>query len=116
MSDASLLAALATLPPLWATEACETAELILPMRFTCRWHALSWYPVERDGDVLFGFPTRIVPERRHVHLRQLLDRHHGDAVVRDANHRPAAAPDVPEIWAHRLDDITPFRPSRVPLP
>lgn len=73
MPDASPLAALDTLPPLWATEARETPELILPLRFTCGWHALSWYPVERNGDVLFGFTTRVVPEWCHFHIRQVLE-------------------------------------------
>lgn len=116
MTDENRIDVLADLPPLWATEARETAELVLPLRLTCRWHGLNWYPVEKGGDVLFGLTTRVIPEWRHFHISELLGRHHGDPVVIDRNHKPAAAPDVPEIWAHRLDDTTPFWPSRVELP
>ncbi|MEN3164111.1 hypothetical protein WI697_18870 [Tistrella mobilis] len=116
MSGEKLVETLADLPPLWATEARETAELVLPLRFRCRWHAMNWFPVEREGDILFGFTTRVIPEWRHFHVGELLGRHQGDPVLIDRAHHPALVPDVPDIRAHRLDDISPFWPSRINLP
>ncbi len=113
MRDESPVAIIERLPPLWTTEARETAELILPLRFRCRWHNMNWYPVERSGNVLFGFTSRVVPEWRHFHIGELLGPHHDDPVVFERGHRPVPAPDVPDIRAHRLADISPFWPSRV---
>jgi hypothetical protein len=107
---------IADLPPLWDSEARETGEIILPLRFRCPWHALTWYPVERDGDILFGLTTRIVPEWRHFDVSEIMGRHHGHPVVVDRDHRPAPVPQVPHIRDAHLADITPFVPSKVRLP
>ena len=106
----------ADLPPLWATEARETAEIVLPIRFASRWHNLSWYPTERSGDVLFGLTLVTVPAWRHFHVTELTDRHGDHPVLIDRTHRPAPAPEVPALAGACLLDLTPFHPTKPRLP
>lgn len=107
---------LGDLPPLWETEARETSELILPLRFSCPWHRLTWFPVERTGDVLYGLCLHTVPEWRHFSLSELMARYRGQPVLIDRAHHPAPVPQVPEVRAHALDDLSPFIPTRPQLP
>lgn len=100
------------LPPLWSTEAKTTEEIVLPIRLSCRWHRLVWYPVERTDDVLFGFTLRIVPEWRHFHASELTGRYAGHDVVVDGAHLPRPVTTTTEVRLHKLDDLTPFIPSR----
>ncbi|MBX9803916.1 MAG: hypothetical protein K2Y04_14290 [Caulobacteraceae bacterium] len=110
MSDA--LSATDKLPPLWSTEAKATEEIVLPLRLSCRWHRLVWYPVERTGDVLFGFTLRMLPEWRHFHASELTARYAGHDVVVDAAHLPRPATATTEVRLHKLDDLTPFIRTR----
>lgn len=110
--DDAVEKALAHLPPLWTTESRETEDIFLPVRLSSRWHRLTWYPVERDDDVLFGLTLWTVPEWRHFRIEEL-DRPYGGFPVKvDRTHVPQRVPRVPEIAIHRLDDLTPFAPSR----
>lgn len=110
MND-DLAQALAVLPPLWTTETRDTEDLVLPVRLTCRWHRLTWYPVERSGEVLFGLTVMARPEWRHFHIEELARSHGGFPVTVDRAHVPQRVPRVPEIAMHRFDDLTPFAPS-----
>jgi hypothetical protein len=102
---------LSALPPLWTTEAKDTEDLVLPLRFACRWHRLTWYPVEKTGDVLFGLTLVTTPAWRHFHLRELAVNHGSHPVRMDASHVAQRAPLVPEVALYRLDDLAPFVPS-----
>lgn len=104
--------AVAKLPPLWTTESLETEDIVLPIRLASRWHRLTWYPVERGGDVLFGLTLWTVPEWRHFRIDELLHSYAGFPVTVDRAHVPQRVPRVPEIAIHRLDDVTPFAPNR----
>lgn len=104
--------ALAHLPPLWSTESRETEDIVLPVRITSRWHRLTYYPVERSDDVLFGLTLVQRPEWRHFHIHELDRTYGGFPVAVDRTHVPQRVPRVPEIAIHRLDDLTPFVPSR----
>ena len=106
------LSPLVTLPPLMTTDARETTELVLPILYTCKWHGLAWLPVEASGPVLFGLTSRIVPEWRWFDRRELETSYGGERVVLDAHHVPAPAHEVSLVRLHRLDDLTPFVPSR----
>ena len=106
------LSPLASLPALMSTESRETAELTLPLLYRCRWHGLSWLPVEAGpGPVLFGLTVRIVLEWRFFDVRELETTYGGDAVELDHHHLPAPAHEVSLVRLHRLDDLTPFLPS-----
>ncbi|HLO75165.1 MAG TPA: hypothetical protein VK196_01760 [Magnetospirillum sp.] len=107
---------LSDLPPLWATDGRETAELVLPLRLACRWHRLTWYPVERSGDVLYGLTLETVPRWRHFDLSELMARHGGHPALLDPAHRPAAATAVPELADALLLDLSPFHPTKPRLP
>lgn len=107
---------LADLPPLWDSEARETNSLILPIRLSCLWHRLFWYPIERTGDVFYGLTLETVPRWRHFHLSELMSRYGGHPVLLDTEHRPAVAPMVPELAQATLLDLTPFCPTQPKLP
>lgn len=101
---------LSRLPPLWSTEARDTAEIVLPLRFTCRWHRLTWYPVERSGHTLFGLTLRTVPEWRHFDQSELTGAHHSRSVHLDWTHVARTVPQVPEVRLHDLADLSTFAP------
>jgi hypothetical protein len=103
--------ALGRLPPLWATEARDTEDIVLPLRLTCRWHRLTWYPVERDEDIVFGLTLTTLPQWRHFHLDELVRPYGGHAVKLDPAHVAMRAPHVPEVALHCFDDLAPFTPS-----
>ena len=107
---------LADLPPLWDSEARETADLILPLRLSCKWHSLFWYPIEQTGDVYYGLTLETVPRWRHFHLSEMMTRYGGHPVLLDTDHRPALARTVPELAKASLLDLTPFMPTKPKLP
>ncbi|WP_019647228.1 hypothetical protein [Novispirillum itersonii] len=107
---------LTDLPPLWSTDARETDQLVLPFRLSCRWHQLTWFPVERTDDVFYGLTLRTIPEWRHFHLRELTARYGGHAVLTDPDHIPAPASEIAGLVHHALLDLSRFHPSDPPLP
>jgi hypothetical protein len=110
------MTSLSDLPPLWDTEARDTADLVLPIRLACRWHRLTWYPVERTDDVFYGLTLETVPRWRHFALDEVMARYGGHPVLLDTDHHPALAPAVPELAEAYLLDLTPFVPTRPKLP
>ncbi|WP_374470247.1 hypothetical protein [Phenylobacterium sp.] len=110
--DETIARALAELPPLWTTESRDTDEIVLPVRLSTRWRRLTWYPVEREGEIVFGLTLVTVPEWRHFHVEEFGRLYGGFPVAKDASHLARRVPRVPEIAMHRLDDLTPFVPSR----
>lgn len=108
----AIKAALASLPALWTTEGRDTDDLVLPLRFACRWHRLAWYPVEKDADVLFGLTLMTVPKWRHFHVSELTTSYGGQPVTMDPAHVPMRAPRVPEVAIHDLCDLTPFTATK----
>jgi len=110
------MTSLSDLPPLWDTEARDTADLVLPIRLTCRWHRLAWYPVERTDDVFYGLTLEMVPRWRHFSLDEVMGRYGGQPVLLDPGYSPAVAPLVTELAENHLLDLTPFVPTRPKLP
>ena len=108
----ALLAATEKLLPLWSTEARATEEIVLPLRLACRWHRLTWYPVERTDDVLFGLTLRTIPEWRHFHLSELTAGYGGHEVRLDPAHVARRSPAVTEVKLHAFDDLTAFIPTQ----
>mgnify|MGYP001806156575 CR=1 FL=1 len=104
------------LPPLWATESLETDQITLPLRLSCCWHGLTWFPVERSDDLFFGLTLQTIPAWRHFHISELITRYHGHPVLLDKEHQPALAPEVPEIARSHLLDLSPFYPSEPFVP
>ena len=102
---------LSALPPLWTTEGKDTEDLVLPLRFACRWHRLTWYPVEKTGDVLFGLTLVTTPAWRHFHLSELAVNHGSHPVRIDGSHVAQRAPLVQEVALNCFDDLTPFLSS-----
>jgi|GEM_PF-3243441 len=106
------------LPPLWTTECQETSAIELSLRFTCKWHGLTWYPIEYDpvGGVAYGLTTHIVPTWRHFNVRELSERYGNAEVVLDRGFIPGRVPLIREVALYCLDDLTPFLPLPVQVP
>jgi hypothetical protein len=110
------MTALSDLPPLWDSEARDTEDLVLPVRLSCRWHRLTWYPVERTDDVLYGLTLETVPRWRHFHLSELMTRYGGHPVLLDPDYRPLPATLVTELAESCLLDLTAFVATKPTLP
>ena len=108
----AILAVTDKLLPLWSTEGRATEEIVLPVRMASRWHRLTWYPVERTDDVLYGLTLRTVPEWRHFHLSELTAAYGGYEVRLDTAHVPRRTPAVAEVRIHVFDDLSPFIPTQ----